>query len=63
MLTTLLVIAGVLVGLVALLALIVSLSARPTPRPGGDRAAAGSRSSGVWSAAAGPASAELPAAR
>jgi hypothetical protein len=34
-LTTLLVIAGVLVGLVALLALIVALSARPATRPRG----------------------------
>ena len=33
MLTTLLVIAGVLVGLVGLLALIVALSARPATRP------------------------------
>ena len=35
MLSTLLVIAGVLVGLVGLLALIVSLSARPATRPSG----------------------------
>ena len=34
MLTTLLVIAGVFLGLVGLLALIVSLSARPATRPG-----------------------------
>ena len=35
MLTTLLVIGGVLVGLVLLLALIVTLSARPATRPSG----------------------------
>ena len=39
MLSTLLVIGGVLVGLLALLALIVSLSARPTTRRGSTSAA------------------------
>ena len=39
MLTTFLVIAGVLLGLVGLLALIVSLSARPATRPSGGWAA------------------------
>ncbi|MGY1711652.1 hypothetical protein ACI8AC_19300 [Geodermatophilus sp. SYSU D00758] len=46
MLTTLLVIGGVLVGLVVLLALIVALSARPAP-PRGSGSAAG------WVAATG----------
>jgi hypothetical protein len=61
MLTTLLVIGGVLVGLVALLALIVSLSARPNP----------AKSSSGWVADTGrshpdawtPPTSEIPAAR
>jgi hypothetical protein len=67
MLTTLLVIGGVLVGLVALLALIVGLSGRPaarrSPAPAGDApgwvADTGRRHPDAWSA---PTS-ELPAAR
>ncbi|MGY1590495.1 hypothetical protein ACI789_10325 [Geodermatophilus sp. SYSU D00965] len=67
MLTTLLVIGGVLVGLVALLALIVGLSGRPaarrSPAPGSSApgwvADTGRRHPDAWSA---PTS-ELPAAR
>ncbi|TFV62193.1 hypothetical protein E4P41_08085 [Geodermatophilus sp. DF01-2] len=61
MLTTFLVIGGVLVGLVGLLALIVALSARPAPRSrtgNGWVADTGRRHPDAWSA---PTS-ELPAA-
>ena len=64
MLSTLLVIAGVLVGLVGLLALIVSLSARPATRPsGGWVADTGRRHPDAWSAPVSPVTSELPAAR
>ena len=64
MLTTFLVIAGVLLGLVGLLALIVSLSARPATRPsGGWVADTGRRHPDAWSAPVGPATTELPTAR
>ncbi len=64
MLTTFLVVAGVLVALVGLLALIVSLSARPATRPsGGWVADTGRRHPDAWSAPAGPVTSELPAAR
>ncbi|NEK59738.1 hypothetical protein GCU56_17935 [Geodermatophilus sabuli] len=65
MFTTLLVIGGVLVGLVALLALIVSLSARPAPSRGpaksgtGWVADTGRTHPDAWS----PPTAEIPAAR
>jgi hypothetical protein len=63
-LTTLLVLAGVLVGLVALLALIVALSARPATRPSGRWVAdTGRRHPDAWSAPAGPVTSELPTAR
>ncbi len=48
MLTTLLVIGGVLVGLVLLLALIVTLSARPATRPAGWVADAGRPHPDAW---------------
>jgi hypothetical protein len=64
MLTMLLVIAGVLVGLVGLLALIVALSARPATRPSsGWVADTGRRHPDTWSAPAGAATSELPTAR
>ncbi len=64
MLTTLLVIAGVLVGLVALLALIVSLSARPATRPSsGWGADTGRRHPNAWSVPVGTVTSELPTAR
>jgi hypothetical protein len=64
MLTTFLVIAGVLLGLVGLLALIVSLSARPATRPSsGWVADTGRRHPDAWSAPVSPATAELPTAR
>ena len=64
MLATLLVIAGVLVGLVGLLALIVGLSARPATRPsGGWVAETGRRYPDAWSAPVNPATSELPTAR
>ncbi len=64
MLTTLLVIAGVLVGLVGLLALIVGLSARPATRPSsGWVAETGRRYPDAWSAPSNPATSELPTAR
>jgi hypothetical protein len=50
MLSTLLVIGGVLVGLLVLLALIVSLSARPA---GGSRSSAGGRRTAPWTADSG----------
>lgn len=50
MLSTLLVIGGVLVGLLVLLALIVSLSARPS---GGARGSAGNRRPAPWVADSG----------
>ncbi|MFW3171740.1 hypothetical protein [Geodermatophilus sp. CPCC 206100] len=65
MFTTLLVIGGVLLGLVALLALIVSLSARPTPtrstsaRGAGWVADTGRSHPDAWAAP----TAELPAVR
>lgn len=64
MLTSLLVIAGVLLGLVGLLALIVSLSARPATRPsGGWVADTGRRHPDAWSAPANPPTSERPTAR
>ena len=64
MLTTLLVIAGVLVGLVGLLALIVGLTARPATRPSGRRVAdTGRRHPAAWSAPMSPVTPELPTAR
>ncbi|WP_448610455.1 hypothetical protein [Geodermatophilus sp. URMC 60] len=60
MLTTFLVIAGVLVGLVGLLALIVSLSARPATRPSSGWAAdTGRRHPDAWSAPVNPATSEF----
>jgi hypothetical protein len=64
MFTTLLVIGGVLVGLVALLALIVSLSARPAPSRGSTKnvswvADTGRSHPDAWA----PPTAEIPAAR
>ena len=61
MFTTLLVIGGVLVGLVALLALIVSLSARPNPAKSstGWVADTGRSHPDAWS----PPTSEIPAAR
>ena len=59
MLMTFLVIAGVLLGLVGLLALIVSLSARPATRPrGGWVAETGRRHPDAWSAPGSPATAD-----
>ncbi len=64
MLTTLLVIAAVLVGLVGLLALIVGLSARPATRPrGGWVADTGRRHPDAWSAPVPTVTSELPTAR
>jgi hypothetical protein len=64
MLTTFLMVTGVLLALVGLLALIVSLSARPATRPsGGWVADTGRRHPDAWSAPAGPVTSELPAAR
>ena len=64
MLMTFLVIAGVLLGLVGLLALIVSLSARPATRAhSGWVADTGRRHPDAWSAPADPATSELPTAR
>ena len=64
MLTTLLVIAGVFLGLVGLLALIVSLSARPATRPSsGWVADTGRRHPDAWSAPVNPTTSELPTAR
>jgi hypothetical protein len=64
MLMTLLVIAGVLLGLVGLLALIVSLSARPATRPSsGWVADTGRRHPDAWSAPVPTVTSELPAAR
>jgi hypothetical protein len=64
MLTTFLVIAGVLLGLVGLLALIVSLSARPATRPsGGWVPDTGRRHPDAWSVPVSHATAELPTAR
>jgi hypothetical protein len=72
MVSTLLVIGGVLVGLLVLLALIVSLSARPasTARRGADRgrapswvADAGRRHPDAWSPGTSPATSEIPAVR
>ena len=65
MLTTLLVIGGVLVGLVVLLALIVSLSARPATRPGNRaadwRADAGRKHPDAWSPLTGTSTEEMRA--
>ncbi len=64
MLSTLLVIAGVLLGLVGLLALIVSLSARPATRPSsGWVADTGRRHPDAWSPPVNPATSVLPTAR
>lgn len=64
MLTTFLMVTGVLVALVGLLALIVSLSARPATRPsGGWVADTGRRHPDAWSPPAGALTSELPAAR
>ena len=63
MLMTFLVIAGVLLGLVGLLALIVSLSARPATRPSGGWVAGTGRHPDAWSARVSPATAELPTTR
>lgn len=64
MLTTLMVIAGVLVGLVGLLALIVALSARPATRPHDAWVAGtGRRHPDAWSAPVNPSTTELPTAR
>lgn len=64
MLMTFLVIAGVLLGLVGLLALIVSLSVRPATRAhGGWVADTGRRHPDAWSAPTNPATSELPTAR
>jgi hypothetical protein len=64
MLMTFLVIAGVLLGLVGLLALIVSLSARPATRAhSGWVADTGRRHPDAWSAPTNPATSELPTAR
>ncbi len=66
MLTTLLVIGGVLLGLLALLALIVSLSTRPATLP--DRRAgwvadAGRPHPDAWSPLTGTTTAEIPTVR
>ena len=70
MLSTLLVIGGVLVGLLVLLALIVSLSARPQTRPAGSPAPArswvadaGRPHPDAWSPLSTTATSELPAVR
>jgi hypothetical protein len=70
MLSTLLVIGGVLVGLLVLLALIVSLSARPQTRPAGSAAPgrswvadAGRPHPDAWSPLSTTATSELPAVR
>lgn len=64
MLTTFLVIAGVLVGLVCLLALIVALSARPATRPRpGWVADTGRQHPDAWSAPVHPVTSELPTTR
>jgi hypothetical protein len=70
MLSTLLVIGGVLVGLLVLLAVIVSLSARPqtAARPGGGAARswvadAGRPHPDAWSPLAAPSTSEIPAVR
>ena len=70
MLSTLLVIGGVLVGLLVLLALIVSLSARPQTRAAGARATApswvadaGRPHPDAWSALSTTATSEIPAIR
>ncbi len=64
MLTTLLVLAGVFLGLVGLLALIVSLSARPATRPSsGWTADTGRRHPDAWSAPVNPPTSELPPGR
>lgn len=64
MLTTLMVIAGVLVGLVGLLALIVALSARPATRPSsGWPADTSRRHPDACSAPVNPSTTELPTTR
>ncbi|RBY81747.1 hypothetical protein DQ238_06960 [Geodermatophilus sp. TF02-6] len=64
MLLTLLVIGGVLVGLVALLALIVALSSRPTTRRGaGWVADTGRRHPDAWSEPTHTPTSELPTTR
>jgi hypothetical protein len=70
MLSTLLVIGGVLVGLLVLLALIVSLSARPQTavRPAGGPAPSWVRDAGrphpdAWSPLSGTSTSEIPAVR
>ncbi|HJX45411.1 MAG TPA: hypothetical protein VJ352_17210 [Geodermatophilus sp.] len=66
MLTTLLVIGGVLLGLVGLLALIVGLSARPatrTGRPSGWVADAGRPHPDAWSPLTGTTTTEIPTVR
>ena len=66
MLSTLLVIGGVLVGLLVLLALIVSLSARPQTRPAAARswvADAGRPHPDAWSPLTTTATSEMPAVR
>jgi hypothetical protein len=70
MLSTFVIIAGVLVGLLVLLALIVSLSARPQTRPGGAPAPARSwvADSGrphpdAWSPLSTAGTSEMPAVR
>jgi hypothetical protein len=68
MLSTLLVIGGVLIGLLVLLALIVSLSARPQTRPTGSPARswvadAGRPHPDAWSPLSTTATSELPAVR
>jgi hypothetical protein len=65
-LTTLLVIGGVLLGLLALLALIVSLSARPATRTGrapGWVADAGRPHPDAWSPLTGTTTTEIPTVR
>jgi len=70
MLSTLMVIGGVLVGLLVLLALIVSLSARPQTRAAGGRTAApswvadaGRPHPDAWSPLSTGATSEMPAVR
>ena len=66
MLTTLLVIGGVLLGLLALLALIVSLSARPATRSGrssGWVADAGRPHPDAWSPLTATTTSEIPTVR
>ncbi|MGY1669575.1 hypothetical protein [Geodermatophilus sp. SYSU D00710] len=66
MLTTLLVIGGVLLGFLVLLALIVSLSARPatrSDRPAGWVADAGRPHPDAWSPLTGTTTSEIPTVR